>query len=400
VREFKNQLQEAPSPLRSPLKVNDMALNQAELKGLKPKNTNICFKILHALDLFAFEPVPKTNDFSTRRSILGSLLIIALFLTYVIFTFVNFFINNTPTLNTYSTHIMPNQNFTLPRITILFVTGTELNISFYDETYFKINLDQVISHQRGENKNEYQPISLTKCLANQTEWHNTSSYTFEYMLCPAKDLIMQGELYESEKFIYPRFTVVLCENKTTQKCADRDKINYLFQTGRIFLYIETKGKENFATGVSQTDSFQLLYYTLIPGDFLQNEIIIKATQAVTYPDYLTSFHQQVYNYLDVNREIFYFSRLKNQSIVSQVTMRIDSTIDVSEFRYMDIMMLVSKWGALFGVLFWLLGLYFAKKTQDKFYELKPDWDRFDDTYNNKFRSLKMSKSITDSQESK
>lgn len=46
------------------------------------------YKILTGIDLFKFEPVPKTSIVSSKRSLYGSILLILLFSTYMILTFV------------------------------------------------------------------------------------------------------------------------------------------------------------------------------------------------------------------------------------------------------------------------------------------------------------------------
>jgi len=58
-------------------------------------------KVLLALDIFSFIPVPQTRPVSTKRSKIGSILLILIFLVYIIYDFVWLLINNPPKVNTY-----------------------------------------------------------------------------------------------------------------------------------------------------------------------------------------------------------------------------------------------------------------------------------------------------------
>jgi hypothetical protein len=54
-----------------------------------PSQPNTCKdKSIRALDLFSFLPVPRTKLVSTQRSILGTLIMLGLFMAYIIFTFI------------------------------------------------------------------------------------------------------------------------------------------------------------------------------------------------------------------------------------------------------------------------------------------------------------------------
>ncbi len=63
-----------------------------------------------AIDIFSFVPVPRTRTVSTKRSKLGSILIILIFLVYVVYDFVALLTNNTPKLNTYEVPLQSSVN--------------------------------------------------------------------------------------------------------------------------------------------------------------------------------------------------------------------------------------------------------------------------------------------------
>jgi len=69
--------------------------------NIQPEGKTKLEKIMIALDIFSFIPVPRTVPVSTKRSKIGSIIVILLFLVYVIYDFVELFLNNPPKVNTY-----------------------------------------------------------------------------------------------------------------------------------------------------------------------------------------------------------------------------------------------------------------------------------------------------------
>lgn len=62
---------------------------------------NKCLRILSRIDLFCFLPVPRDDPISTKQSIIGSIVFLALFLTYIIIDFVQFVQRNSPVQQTF-----------------------------------------------------------------------------------------------------------------------------------------------------------------------------------------------------------------------------------------------------------------------------------------------------------
>lgn len=86
-------------------------------------------KFLEAIDIFAFLPVPKTEEVSTKRSVIGSLSLIVIFLSYFIYSLIMFLTNNTPRINQYSVPLDYNNIITAPDMAIGFLAGKEFNDS-------------------------------------------------------------------------------------------------------------------------------------------------------------------------------------------------------------------------------------------------------------------------------
>lgn len=80
------------------LEMNNALETENEGVNPQPKQKGIN-KFLHAIDIFAFLPVPKTEEVSTKRSVIGSISLIVIFLGYLIFSLVQFFTNNPPRIN-------------------------------------------------------------------------------------------------------------------------------------------------------------------------------------------------------------------------------------------------------------------------------------------------------------
>ena len=68
----------------------------AESSFIRDDQPNIVIRVLRVMDIFSFLPVPKDEAVYTKRSILGSLVFFALFLTYIVYDFVSFVYDNPP----------------------------------------------------------------------------------------------------------------------------------------------------------------------------------------------------------------------------------------------------------------------------------------------------------------
>lgn len=85
-----------------------------------------CLKFAQKLDFFSFIPVPKDEPVSTRRSLLGSVLFIVLFLTFIIIDFYQFVTDNPPIIVSHASSL-DDEAYTLPRFAIGFMSGETLN---------------------------------------------------------------------------------------------------------------------------------------------------------------------------------------------------------------------------------------------------------------------------------
>jgi hypothetical protein len=63
---------------------------------------NCCSRFLDRFDIFSYIPVPQSFPVSTRKSKIGSVVVICLFIGYLIYDFVKFLSSNKFSVNTYS----------------------------------------------------------------------------------------------------------------------------------------------------------------------------------------------------------------------------------------------------------------------------------------------------------
>jgi hypothetical protein len=85
------------------------------------------YKILTKIDFFSFLPVPKDELVSTKASMIGSVLFLILFFSYIGFSFYTFIVDNPPSIQTYNTQLDDSITYQLPRISVAFMAGQTLN---------------------------------------------------------------------------------------------------------------------------------------------------------------------------------------------------------------------------------------------------------------------------------
>ena len=333
-------------------------------------------------DIFSFLPVPTSREVSTQRSIIGSLILILFFLGYVIYGIYKFTTNNPPRTNQY---FMPTPDLLevdSPKFAIVYMTGENLNISFYNESFFSFKLQQATVYTNIDIPRKYDDITLVTCSAKQISWIRQNNFT--NLLCPEKKSHpkMQGMIYSSEVHKFPRIQVSICKNQTNQTiiCAPEVEIFDLLSKGRLFFFLVKPGGMNFATEKQTPDGFTLLYYFMVPGFYNRAELSIRKSNYIVRPDYLTSFTTNQFSTLDQVNEKIYMSKTPNPSLLFLIWMRLDQSEEFDEIVYINVIDSISLWGALWGVLFSMFAFYFLKHNRKRFYEKKPEWNEFDEEF--------------------
>ena len=341
------------------------------------------FRFFSALDIFAFLPVPISREVSTKRSIVASVLLIVLFLAYVIYGTYKLLTNNPPKTNQYYKPIPETMEVETPQFAIVFMTGENLNISFYDESYFTFKLQQVTIYKDINKPRVYDDLPLVPCKARKLPWMKKNN--FKDLLCPSNtsQTIMRGLIYSSEVHKFPRIQIALCKNETensTVQCATENEISDKFSKGRIFLFVARPGGVNFATETHSPEDFTMLYYFLVPGFYNRAELSIRKNTYIVRPDYLSSFTTKEFSTFTQVGEKIYMSKTPNPSLLFLIWMRLDQEEEYNEMVFMSSIDTISMWGALWGVLFSLCAFYFLKYNRRRFYQKKPSWSEFDEEF--------------------
>lgn len=96
-------------------------------------------RVLKKVDIFSFIPVPKDDSVSTKQSLIGTALFFAIFLTYIIYDFVQFVQTNPPIIQSYRTQMDTNR-YQLPSFAYAYMNGSlnDQTDYFYDLFYLKL----------------------------------------------------------------------------------------------------------------------------------------------------------------------------------------------------------------------------------------------------------------------
>lgn len=131
------------------------------------------YRYLHKVDIFAFLPVPRTDQVSTRRSICGSLILLALFLGYIAYSFTIFLTKNVPRLNQYEVELDPNQEITAPEIAFNYFSGDPLiaEQNYTDlKRFFSFSLKQSVKTKNVSKTTVDTDITFKPCNTSEITW--------------------------------------------------------------------------------------------------------------------------------------------------------------------------------------------------------------------------------------
>ena len=95
---------------------------------------------LQFLDLFTFEPKPKTDNLSTKKSVCASIFFIVIAFTYIVVNFTAFIVFNKPKISEYKDLLPQESIIKLNEFAFNFQIGENLDQSFYDENYWTYDL--------------------------------------------------------------------------------------------------------------------------------------------------------------------------------------------------------------------------------------------------------------------
>ncbi|KAL4453692.1 hypothetical protein ABPG74_009588 [Tetrahymena malaccensis] len=431
IEQNRNQNEEASMSIYSQLVIDERS------NSLFPSRQELpwYWKYAHKIDIFSFEPVPKTSEMSTRRSQFASIACITIMLAYVGFTMYQFFFNNAPRLNTYTTPIDYNQKFEVQDFAFGFYEMDTSSAIIEDPSIFTYYLEQYIYSNLPSDKGHEElskQVEFTYCTPTWAPIKIT-------MLCPKEKMYMQGMIGKGDYLMYPRLKLLACSEANTPgvKC-DEQKAILEFPKGRLFIFVKQDEQINFAADETQPETGSFYYFFIVPQYYIRAETIIGTSVITKQPNYGTSFTETNYNYKSVINSNLYLSdvsyyfqntnansqsgnqngklqqKQNNQQTIQQIQsiadkqkinvkleeflqnnlekvkvdpvntrpyfawwMSISQTQTHTEVNYQTSAQMISLWGGLWGVIFAAFTFIYMTYNAKQFYSQHKAWDKFD-----------------------
>jgi len=341
-----------------------------ENKSEEPKGL---FEKIAGFDLFSFIPVPVFSPAarSSKRSRIGTQLVMALILIYFIFLVYNFLHGNTPKTSQ-ERQLIGEDSFPMPHIALTVIPDIKYGISMVDQSYYSIEIIQGTLYE-GLNKtvSETELGTDYKCSPKWLPYMNFSSF-----ICPKQLGNLKGNLFTSSEFNYIKIDFLLCKNGTTSGvvCQDREKIEEMLNSARLFLFIEQD--QTFYT--SHINAFKALFYYPKFDQLQRYEIYLENQIVKTNPDYFYKFKTQTKQALFYNKEKTYVSELikGRENNVLTIWLRLNEEQSHNKLVPDTLMDIIGKWSALSRVLIAIGAIYFLRHNRKKFYNRNPDWHNF------------------------
>ncbi|EAR95667.1 transmembrane protein, putative (macronuclear) [Tetrahymena thermophila SB210] len=396
------------------------------------------WRYAHKIDIFSFEPVPITSEISTRRSQFASIACITIMLAFVGFTMYQFFFNNTPRLNTYSTPINYNQKFQVQEFAFGFYEMDTSSNLIEDPSIFTYYLEQYVYSNLPSDKGHEELSKQVDFIYCTPSWAPIKIT----MLCPKEQMYMQGMIGKGDYLMYPRLKLLACSEVNTPgvKC-DQQKAISEFPKGRLFIFVKQDKQINFAADQTLDETGSFYYFFIVPKYYIRAETIIGSSVITKQPNYGTSFTEKNYNYKAVINSNLYISDVSyyfesnsankqsenqkqnkhqklemqnNQSqiqyILSQANkqkinvqfetfqqnnlqndkvdpvntrpyfawwMSISSAEIHTQVNYQTSAQMISLWGGLWGVIFAAFTFIYMTYNAKQFYSTHKAWDKFD-----------------------
>lgn len=340
------------------------------------------------LDIFAFSPVPYGDDYSSKRSRYATFAFILIFVLYLGYTLYVFFAQNVPRVNQFYNQLDASIQYPAPTMAFAFVTGDNLNASFYNPTYFTFSFQQVTVNSNPNIPRNYTTIPMSPC---RPSWLAPNFDVY----CPAQETVMQGLLYGSAVNMYPRMKVTLCNNATTNNsCADINNITNTLMTGRLFVFLKPYDTFDYQTGKNVTDNtpYTSYYYFILMNQYNRAEVKVQAEQVTINPNLFTTWTDQQLQRLTLAQQNFYVSEVpvvnSHDLFLWWCSMQ-DSSL-VTTVGYQTSLNLVSDAAAMWGLLIAVFALYFLRFNQNSYYNERPQMTNFDERITPHVKSLETS----------
>ena len=331
------------------------------------------FGKLAAFDLFSFVPVPVFSPAArtSTRSRIASQCLLFLILAYFIFLVSNFLVGNTPKTSQ-ERQLIGENSFTMPNIALTVIPDIKYGISMVDRSYYSIDIIQGTLYE-GLNKtvSEAELGTDYQCSPKWLPYMNFSSF-----VCPKQLGNLKGNLFTSSEFDFIKIDFLLCKNGTVPGvvCQDRDKIEEMLNSARLFLFI----KQDDTFYENHINAFKALFYYPKFDQLQRYEIYLENQIVKTNPDYFYSFKTVTKQALFYNKEKTYVSQLTKgrENNVLTIWLRLNEEQSHNKLVPDTLMDIIGKWSALSRVLIAIGAIYFLRHNRKKFYSRNPEWQHF------------------------
>jgi len=293
---------------------------------------------------------------------------------YVFSTFVAFLTNNVP--KTSITSITAGEIvFPMPQIAFTVIPNMSLGISMVDQTYFGVNVSQGTMYQ-GLSKTRFENVTGTNYNCSPS-W--LSEMNFTSFMCPSQIGSLRGTQLTSVVELYMKLDFFTCVNSSYSNitCQSAETItNLLGNNARMFVFIQQDS--TFYGSDSALHPFKSLFYFPVFEYYQKFEIYLENYIITQKPDFFHSFSTQTKQALFYLREKTYLAEIlpTKTNIILTIWLRLNEEMTQEMQVPATMMDLVGSWGALWGVILSVFGLYFLKHNQDKFYSRNKEWLNF------------------------
>lgn len=348
-------------------------------------------RALKKVDIFSFIPVPKDDSVSTKQSLIGTAMFFAIFLTYIIYDFVQFVQTNPPSIQSYRTQMDTNR-YLLPRFAYAYMTGGLNDQTDYFNDLFFLNLTKQVKTQGVDNGSYVQYDFVTYDKTNQVAnnfqlmpWMSDATKQFYYILrTPTEDLYASGLLYSSDITEYVQLKLYFCSTATnaTAACADANSTAVLASYGRVFLFIENqpdRSSISLEKPSANGNNYLLYNFFVVQGLYKRVTINFQVIKDEILPDYFWRWSTEYQTRVQVESILEYVSNTTfNNSRLDAIAfnMQLAPQIINNRVSFTTLIDHISLWGAFWGVLFAVFALFFLSYNRRKFYQKNPAWSKF------------------------
>jgi hypothetical protein len=325
-----------------------------------------------SLDIFSFLPIPHFTDkkTSSKRSQCASITLMILMIAYLAFTFNTFLNNNVPSTSAEEDAI-GDKVFIMPEIVVTMVPNIDVGVSLVDQTVYSVHFKSGTLFQ-GLKKTGQSTTIASEYGCNPPM---LAQQNFTNFICPSQNATLKGSQLSSSEYTYFRIILELCQNSTTSSiiCKPYNEIISYIQSARVYIFM---GQPTDFAG-NDYEPFKSLAYYLNPTVRAISIIDMQPTTIISSPDLFHTFTTSTVEALFYERERNLIGMIPpGGSDILSIDFRLTDSSETENKVPQTLLQLISLWGAFWGVLGAVGGIYFLYYNQKMFYMENPKLRNF------------------------